>query len=484
MNVKDLTPKALFGYFEEICGIPHPSKHEEQISAWLRQFGESRGLATKVDEAGNVVIAKPATPGMEDRKTIILQSHMDMVCEANKGVNHDFMTDPIRLVVDGEWLKADGTTLGADNGIGVAAALAVLTDESLKHGPIECVFTVDEETGLTGAMAMQSGFMNGDILLNLDSEDEGEIFIGCAGGVRTDATFRYKEVFVPSDYFFFKITVNNLLGGHSGDDINKGHANANKVLNRFLLATAEKYDMYLSYIEGGNKHNAIPREAMAICAVPQKHKEDVRVDFNVFAAEVEAEYAAVETKMRFVLESTDNPVTAMEEDVMMRLLRALHGVFNGVFAMSNDVPGLVETSSNLASVRMADGEVKIVLSQRSSSASGKKDVADSVRAVFELAGAEVEVGEGYPGWKPNAKSEILQVAKATYQQLFGKEPKVKAIHAGLECGLFLEKYPHLDMISFGPTMRGVHSPDERLLIPTVELWWNHLVAVLENAPKK
>lgn len=484
MKTMNLTPSALFTYFEEICAIPRPSKHEEKMIAFLREFGESRGLVTKVDEAGNVVICKSATPGMENRKTVILQSHMDMVCESNKGVNHDFMNDPIRLVVDGEWLKADGTTLGADNGIGVAAALAVLTDDSIKHGPIECVFTVDEETGLTGANAMQSGFMNGEILLNLDSEDEGEIFIGCAGGVRTDVTFKYSEVSIPDDYFCFKVTVNNLLGGHSGDDINKGHANANKVLNRFLSTVAEKYDLLISYIEGGNKHNAIPREAMAICAVPKKDKENVRVDFNVFAAEVESEYAAIESKARFLMESTEAMPTAMDKTTMGNLLRALHGVFNGVFAMSNDVPGLVETSSNLASVRMADGEVKIVLSQRSSTASGKKDVADSVRAVFELAGAEVEVGEGYPGWKPNAKSEILQVAISTYKQLFGKEPKVKAIHAGLECGLFLEKYPHLDMISFGPTMRGVHSPDERLLIPTVELWWKHLVAVLENIPVK
>ena len=484
MKTENLKPSTLFGYFEEICGIPHPSKHEEKMSAWLRQFGESRGLATKVDEAGNVVISKPATPGMENRKTIILQSHMDMVCESNKGVNHDFLTDPIRLVIDGEWLKADGTTLGADNGIGVAAALAVLTDDSIKHGPIECVFTVDEETGLTGANAMQGGFMNGDILLNLDSEDEGEIFIGCAGGVRTDATFKYNKVTVPEGYFHFKVAVSNLLGGHSGDDINKGHANANKVLSRFLLAAAEKYDLYLTHIEGGNKHNAIPREACAHCAVPMKDKESVRVDFNVFASEVEAEYAAIETKAQFLMQSADALPIAIDQCTMLSLLRALHGVFNGVFAMSNDVPGLVETSSNLASVRMADGEVKIVLSQRSSAASGKKDVADTVRAVFQLAGAEVEVGEGYPGWKPNAKSEILQIAIATYRQLFGKEPKVKAIHAGLECGLFLEKYPHLDMISFGPTMRGVHSPDERLLIPTVALWWQHLVALLEAAPVK
>ena len=328
MKTENLKPSTLFGYFEEICGIPHPSKHEEKMTAFLKNFGESHGLTTKVDEAGNVVISKPATPGMEDRKAIILQSHMDMVCESNKGVNHDFMTDPIRLVVDGDWLKADGTTLGADNGIGVAAALAVLTDDSIKHGPIECVFTVDEETGLTGAMAMQSGFMNGDILLNLDSEDEGEIFIGCAGGVRTDATFNYNEVAVPEGYFAFKVVVNNLLGGHSGDDINKGHANANKVLNRFLCTAAEKYDLYLSYIEGGNKHNAIPREAMAICAVPWKDKESVRVDFNVFAAEVEAEYAAIETKAQFTMESTDAVATAMDKSTMSNLLRALHGVFN------------------------------------------------------------------------------------------------------------------------------------------------------------
>ena len=483
-NISELQPHLVWEQFESITQVPRPSKKEEQIIEFLIAFAKQHSLEWQRDDIGNVVIRKAATKGYEERETVILQSHMDMVCESNKGVNHDFLTDPIRLVVDGEWLKADGTTLGADNGIGVAAALAVLTDDTIKHGPIECVFTVDEETGLTGANAMKAGFMNGDILLNLDSEDEGEIFIGCAGGVRTDAMFKYNEVNMPDGYFPFKVTVNNLLGGHSGDDINKGHANANKVLNRFLLAAAEKYDLYLTYIEGGNKHNAIPREAMAICAVPMKDKESVRVDFNVFASEVEAEYAAIETKVQFTMESTDSVPVAMDKDTMMRLLRALHGVFNGVFAMSNDVPGLVETSSNLASVRMADGEVKIVLSQRSSTASGKKDVADSVRAVFELAGAEVEVGEGYPGWKPNAKSEILQIAIATYKQLFDKEPKVKAIHAGLECGLFLEKYPHLDMISFGPTMRGVHSPDERLLIPTVELWWQHLVAVLEAAPVK
>ena len=483
-NLLALKPALVWKHFAAIAAIPHPSYHEEAIRQYIVDFAAAKGIDHKVDDAGNVYLSKPATAGMEDRKGIVMQAHTDMVPQKNNDKVFDFEKDSIEAYIDGEWVTANGTTLGADNGIGMAAILAVMEDDTLVHGPIEALFTATEETGMEGAFGLKGDLLKGDILLNLDSEDEGEIFIGCAGGVRTDATFKYKEVAVPEDYFFFKVTVNNLLGGHSGDDINKGHANANKVLARFLLAAAEKYDMYLSYIEGGNKHNAIPREAMAVCAVPKKDKESVRVDFNVFAAEVEAEYAAIETKARFVLESTDAQSAAMDKDTMLHLLRALHGVFNGVFAMSNDVPGLVETSSNLASVRMAGGEVKIVLSQRSSAASGKKDVADTVRAVFELAGAEVEVGEGYPGWKPNAKSEILQIAIATYKQLFGKEPKVKAIHAGLECGLFLEKYPHLDMISFGPTMRGVHSPDERLLISTVELWWQHLVAVLEAAPVK
>lgn len=490
MKASQLQPQRLFEIFEQITRIPRPSKHEEKISAWLANFGRSHGFAVKVDKVGNVAISAPATPGMEGRKAVILQAHMDMVCESNRDVQIDFLNDPIRTVIDGEWLRACGTTLGADDGIGIAAALAVITDPSVAHGPIQCVFTVDEETGLTGAEAMQPGFMEGDILINLDSEDEGEMFIGCAGGCRTDVRFPFNKVAVPQSYFFFNASVSNLIGGHSGDDINKGRANANKVLNRFLCRAYEKFDLYLCHIEGGNKHNAIPREASALCAVPMKDKEALRVEFNEYAAEVEAEFAAVEKDPRFVLESAEPQELAIDRDTTRRFLLAMYGVFNGVFAMNFDVKGLVETSSNLASIRVEpgdapyDGVIHIVLSQRSSTLSGRHDVTHTIVATFRLAGADTEVGEGYPGWKPNADSEILSITIEQYRRLFGKEPLVRAIHAGLECGLFMEKYPHLDMISFGPTLRGVHSPDERLLIPSVDLFWRHLIAVLAAIPEK
>ncbi|MBR5803255.1 MAG: aminoacyl-histidine dipeptidase [Bacteroidaceae bacterium] len=481
MEMKNLKPVEVFKYFDEICQVPRPSKKEEKIIAYLRQFGESHQLDTLVDEAGNVLIKKPATLGMENRKTVVLQSHIDMVCEKNKDVEHDFDNDPIETFIDGEWLRAKGTTLGADNGIGMAAALAILASDSIQHGPIECLFTVDEETGLTGAFALQSGFMNGDVLLNLDSEDEGEIFIGCAGGCRTNATFTYQPVSVPEGCFYFSVELNGLTGGHSGDDINKGFANANKILNRFLLQAFKKYDLYLCEISGGNLHNAIPREARAVCAIPSKHKEDIRIDLNIFAAEVEAEYSVTEKNMRFVLQSADPITTAIDKNTTLCLLQSIHAVANGVFMMSQDMPGLVETSSNLASIKMVgENEILIGSSQRSSTLSSRKDMAETVQATFELAGAKVDVGDGYPGWKPNPQSPLLAVAIDSYKHLFGIEPKVKAIHAGLECGLFLEKYPSLDMISFGPTLRGVHSPDERMHIPSVERWWIHLLDVLKN----
>lgn len=480
----ELKPLCVFNFFKEICAVPRPSKKEEKIIEYLKEFGKKHQLETLVDEVGNVLIKKPATKGYEHCKTVVLQSHIDMVCEKNNDVEHDFLNDPIKTVVDGEWLRAEGTTLGADNGIGVATELAVLAANDIEHGPIECLFTVDEETGLTGAFALKSGFMNGDILLNLDSEDEGELFIGCAGGVRTSATLTYKPIPAPQDYFFFKVGVEKLTGGHSGDDINKGRANANKVLNRFLYQLAETYDMYLCSIEGGNLHNAIPREAHAVCAVPMEHKEAVRVDLNIFASEVEAEYAVTEPNVKFVLQSEAPCKEAIDRDTTTRLLNAIHAVYNGVFAMSQDIPGLVETSSNLASVKIEGNHILINSSQRSSILSARKDMSDTIKSAFELAGAEVEVGEGYPGWKPNTDSEILKIAVETYKKLFGVEPKVKAIHAGLECGLFLEKYPSLDMVSFGPTLRGVHSPDERMLIPTVEKFWNHLLEILKNIPAK
>ncbi len=481
----NLQPASLFGFFQEISEIPRGSKNEAQISAHLQAFGKALGYETVADAVGNVLIKKPAYPGYENRKTIILQGHMDMVCDKRPDVEHDFTKDPIRTYVDGEWLKAQGTTLGADNGIGVAAAMAVLADKSLKHGPLNCLFTIDEETGLTGAEALSPELLQGDILVNLDSEDEGEMFIGCAGGVCNYAEFKHMWTMVSGDMFYMKVDINGLTGGHSGDDINKGRANANKLLCRFLNRIREKYEFYLCDISGGSLHNAIPRDASAVFAVQSADKESVRVDFNLFAAEVQDEYSATEPSMRFTLQSTDPVKRVIDPAVTKNLLRGICAVFNGVFAMSQDVPGLVETSSNLASIkRTSDSVITVTTSQRSSIESARDFVSDSVRAAFELAGANVTTKGQYPGWKPNMKSQILQVACATYKQLFGEDAKIKAIHAGLECGLFLEKAPHLDMISFGPTMRGVHSPDERLHIASTERWWRHLLLLLEQAPAK
>ena len=484
MEKKDLQPASVFHYFEEVCKVPRPSKKEEKIRQYLVDFAAAHGLSCKTDEAGNVLVSKAASAGMENRKKVILQSHMDMVCEKNGGVSHDFETDPIETYIDGEWLRAKGTTLGADNGIGVAAELAVLAADDIEHGPIECLFTVDEETGLTGAFALKEGFMDGDILINLDSEDEGELFIGCAGGAGTTAEFSCPMVKAPEDWFFFRVAVKGLTGGHSGDDINKNRANANKLLNRYLTSMMQRYGMRLCEIGGGNLHNAIPREASAVCAVPMEYKEAVRVDLNVYLAEVEEEYSVTEPNLAMELESETPRKEVMEPEAMRRFLLAVYAVHNGVYMMSQDIPGLVETSSNLASVKQRDGKIVIVTSQRSSILSSRKDMSRMVSAAFELGGATCVTADGYPGWKPDPHSEILGIAVESYRRLFGVEPKVKAIHAGLECGLFLEKYPSLDMVSFGPTLRGVHSPDERMLIPTVDKFWRHLLDVLRHIPVK
>ena len=485
MEKKDLKPASVFHYFEEICRVPRPSKKEEKIRNYLVDFAKAHALEYKVDEAGNVLISKPATAGMENLKKVVLQSHMDMVCEKNNQTVHNFETDPIETYIDGQWLKAKGTTLGADNGIGMATELAVLAADDIQHGPLECLFTVDEETGLTGAFALKEGFMNGDILLNLDSEDEGELFIGCAGGIDSVAQFTYKEADVPAGYFFFKVEVKGLKGGHSGGDIHLGRGNANKILNRFLSKMIAKYDLYLCEINGGNLRNAIPREAYAVCAVPEDAKHDVRTELNIFTSEVENELSVTEPDLRLVLESETPRKTAIDQDTTARLLKALYAAPHGVYAMSQDIPGQVETSTNLASVKMKPNNViRIETSQRSSTESSKQDIANMVRTVFEMAGANVSFGDGYPGWKPNPHSEILEVAAESYKRLFGVDAQIKAIHAGLECGLFLDKYPSLDMISFGPTLQGVHSPDERLLIPTVAMVWDHIKAILKTIPAK
>lgn len=467
--------------------MPRPSKREEKMIEFLRNFGVQLGLATRVDETGNVIICKPATAGYENRKTVILQSHMDMVCEKNKDVDFDFDHDAIQTYVDGEWLKAKGTTLGADDGIGVAMQMAVLQSDSIEHGPIECVFTRDEETGLTGAEGMNPGFMSGDYLINLDSEDEGEMFVSCAGGVRTEGRFAFplSEWKPVSDYFVANVFVRGLTGGHSGDDINKNRANANKLLVRLLCEEMEKTDLRLIDIQAGGLHNAIPREAHAVVAVPMAYKEQLRVDINVFAANVRDEFSVTEPDVIVDMDSTTaEGRLALPQEKVVRMLKCLLAVHNGVFAMSQDMEGLVETSSNLASIHLEGEEVVVNSSQRSSMPSNIPNMARIVRCALELGGARCVTNEGYPGWKMNPKSEIVNIARESYVRLFGKEPKVKAIHAGLECGLFSEKYPHLDMVSFGPTLRGVHSPDEKLLIPTVQMVWNHLLDILKNIPQK
>ena len=479
-NSNQLQPASVFEMFALINKVPRPSKHEEQMIEFLVDFAKKNNLQYKVDDTGNVLISKPATLGMEDRPTVILQSHMDMVCEKNNDVQMDFLKDPIQTWIDGEWMKAKGTTLGADDGIGCAMELALLVDESVKHGPIQCVFTRDEETGLTGAEGMQPGFMDGDMLINLDSEDEGQIFVSCAGGCRTEAVFTFTPEPTPEGLFFLRLQVKGLMGGHSGDDIDKKRANANKILARFLYTSLKRYGLRLSDIQAGGLHNAIPREAEALVAVPVKYKEQIRIDWNLFAADVEEEFRVTEPSMQFLLESADAADTVLPADVNYRLISALQAVHNGILAMSQDME-LVETSSNLASIRQeAPGRIRINSSQRSSFMSNRHNMANTIAATFELAGAEVNIGEGYPGWKPNPDSRLLKVTVEQYERLFGRKPIVRGIHAGLECGLFSEKYPNLDMVSFGPTLRGVHSPDERLEIKTVDLVWKHLLAILEN----
>lgn len=481
MENEKLQPKLVFDCFAEVNRVPRPSKREEKMIEFLTNFGKSLGLPTKVDETGNVLISKPATKGRENAKKVILQSHMDMVCEKNKDVDFNFDTDSIQTYIDGEWMRAKGTTLGADDGIGVAMEMALLRSNDIEHGPIECVFTRDEETGLTGAFGMKSDFMSGEYLINLDSEDEGQIFVSCAGGVRTEATFPFPTEDVPQGYFTFRVGVKGLTGGHSGDDIKKKRANANKLLVRFLVNEMEKTDLRLIDIQSGGLHNAIPREGYAICAVPIKDKEQIRIDLNIFAAEVEEEFSVTEKNIQFLLDSvSDAPTNAMQTDAMQKMLYSLHSVHNGVFAMSQDIDWLVETSSNLASIRLEDDHIKVTTSQRSSLGSACQNMASVVRAAFRLGGASVVTNEGYPGWKFNPNSELLKVTVDSYKDLFGHEPKVLAIHAGLECGLFSEKYPKLDMVSFGPTLRGVHSPDERLLVPTVEMVWQHLLEILKR----
>lgn len=482
--MEKLAPAEVFDIFREINRVPRPSKHEEKIIAWLCAFAEKHGIEYHKDAAGNVVMRVPATEGMEGHEGIILQAHMDMVCEKNADVAIDFMNDPIETYVEGDWLKAKGTTLGADNGIGISMALAAITTPGIAHPEVECLFTVDEETGLTGAFRLEDGLLKGKRLINLDSEDDGQIFIGCAGGIDTLAHRYYTPVTPTAGLFAAKIAVRGLLGGHSGDDINKGRQNANKLLVRVLFEEMKKTELTIASLNGGNLRNAIAREAEAVVLVPMAYKEQLRIDFNLYVATMEAEHLDMEKGMCWHLESTDTPTEVLPKDVANQLILSLYACPHGMYAMSKDMPGLVETSTNLASMKMKENEkgkyVEINTSQRSSVESQKHHMKHMVESALVLSGAEVSHGDGYPGWKPNVHSALLEITKAAYTKVTGKEAKVLAIHAGLECGLFLEKYPYLDMVSIGPQMTGVHSPLEQLSISSTQRSWEWLKEILRS----
>ena len=482
MNKSTLKPASVFEQFARINEIPRPSKREEKMIEYLKNWGESHGFETKVDETGNVLIRKPATKGYENRKTVILQSHMDMVCDKLVDVDFDFDKDAIQTYVDGDWLKAKGTTLGADDGIGCAIELAILEANDIEHGPLECVFTRDEETGLSGAEGMKAGFMTGDYLINLDSEDEGEMFVSCAGGRNTQAKFTFSREEAPAGSFFLRAQLKGLTGGHSGDDINKKRANAIKLLGRFLFQTMNRYEgVRLAQFHSGKLHNAIPRDGMFVIAVPHDTKENVKADWNVFAAQVEDEFHVTDTQMVWTMESTDAE-SVIEEKVARNFVWAIQAVDNGIYAICQDpeLNGMVETSSNIAAIHSSETEISILSSQRSNVMSNLDNMCATIVATFQLAGAEAHSSDGYPAWKMRAESKLRDTVVETYKELFGKEPIVRGIHAGLECGLFSERYPNIDMISFGPTLRDVHTPNERLYIPTVQMVWDHLLLVLKR----
>jgi len=478
---KTLQPASVWHYFLELCKVPRPSFKTQAVQQWLLDFAAAHHLESVHDKAGNVIIRKPATPGMEKAKPVILQGHMDMVCEKNGDVQHDFEKDPIDCYIDGDWMKARGTTLGADNGIAVAMSLALLAADNIKHGPLECLFTVDEEVGLVGASNIEPGLLKGKTLINLDSEDDHWICIGCAGGINTLAHFTFETEKAPKDTYFFKLTINGLNGGHSGSDINLGRGNANQLLVRFFFETAKELPLCLASFVGGGLSNAIPREACFIAGVPMASKEDLRVRVNLYEAALKAEFGQIEAGLKLTLETAEAPAEVLKKADTDRFVASMYACPNAVIRMNKDMPGQVDTSTNLASVKPAAGKKNqwtIVTSQRSSIESSKLDVVGRVQAIFELAGMKTEHTEGYPGWAPNPDSPLLKLMVEVHKDLFGEDPVVYAIHAGLECGLFLQKYPDWDMVSIGPTMRGVHSPDEKLFVPSVESVWRFLLAVL------
>ncbi len=479
-----LQPTSVWKNFYSLTQIPRPSHHEDRIQEFMVKFGNDLGLETIKDEVGNIIIRKPATAGMENRKGIVLQTHLDMVPQKNSDKDHDFAKDPIEAYIDGDWVTANGTTLGADNGMGVAATMAVLEATDLVHGPVEALFTCDEETGMTGAFGLKPGLLKGDILLNLDSEDEGELYVGCAGGTNANTTFTYKEEPVQQGLAAFKLSITGLKGGHSGLEIILQRGNSNKLMNRFLMHAVADLDLRLSTIEGGSLRNAIPRESFAIVTVPPSKADELVKSVAKHEKLYRSELSAVEPDLKFTIAATAVPNTVIDAETLNRVMKAINACPNGVMRMSDDMIGLVETSTNLASVKTVNGTIAIQCLLRSSVDSSQADLGGMIKDVFELAGGKVILDGTYPGWKPNMKSAILITMQDVYQKLYGRIPEIKAIHAGLECGLLGGVYPNWDMISFGPTIRFPHSPDEKVHIASVEKFWNFLVSTLKDAPVK
>ncbi|CAC9976711.1 aminoacyl-histidine dipeptidase [Flavobacterium panici] len=483
-EIRNLEPKALWNKFADLNAVPRPSKKEERVIEFMKNFGNSLGLETFEDEIRNVIIRKPATPGMENRKAIVMQGHLDMVHQKNADTVFDFDTQGIDMYVDGDWVRARGTTLGADNGLGVATIMAILESKDIPHPAIEALFTIDEETGMTGALNLKGGILQGQILLNLDTEEDDEIDIGCAGGIDVTATRGYNEEEVPESSVGYTITVKGLNGGHSGMDIHKGLGNANKIMNRLLFDGFENFGLQVSEINGGSLRNAIPRESVAKVIISQMFDEAYVYDMQEIIADIKAEYKTTEPNLSIEIVKGDLPEKIMDLGVQEGIIRAIYAAQNGVYRMSADMADLVETSNNIARVVVKDGEILVGCLTRSSVESSKFDLANSLRSAFELVGCEVELSGSYPGWTPNVNSEILEVLKDIYEKQNGEQPKVVACHAGLECGILGTNYPEMDMISFGPTIHGAHSPDERASISSAQKYWKFVLEILSNIPVK
>ncbi|WP_055448287.1 aminoacyl-histidine dipeptidase [Lacinutrix mariniflava] len=483
-EIRALEPKELWNKFADLNAVPRPSKKEERVIAFMKDFGAKLGFETIEDEVGNVIIKKPATKGMEDRVTIVMQSHLDMVHQKNGDTTFDFDTQGIEMHVEGDWVKAKGTTLGADNGLGVATIMAILESTTIEHPAIEALFTIDEETGMTGAMGLKGGLLSGGILLNLDTEEDDEIGVGCAGGIDVTATRTYEEEETPEFKIGYHIVVKGLQGGHSGMQIHEGLGNANKIMNRLLFDGFENFGLRISEIDGGSLRNAIPRESNAVVAIDAIHEEAFNVEMSLLVKAIQTEMKTMEPDLEVVISKVNTPEKIMDLGVQEGITRALYAALNGVFRMSADIPGLVETSNNVARVIIKEGAIKIGCLTRSSVESSKDDLANTLRATFELTGCEVELSGDYPGWTPNMESSILKVLSGLYEKINGEKAHVAACHAGLECGILGQNYPEMEMISFGPTIKGAHSPDERASISSAKKYWNFVLEILKEIPKK